>query len=45
VQDFQRVTIDCRPDIEILTVDFDFGLVDGHLLSVLAVELEKCASR
>jgi len=45
VQHLQRVTIDCRPDIDVLAVDFDFRLVDGHLLSIPAVGSNKCLSR
>lgn len=41
VQNFDRLTIDCRPDVEILAVDVDFHLVEGHLLSVLAVGFEQ----
>jgi hypothetical protein len=41
VEDFQRRTIDCRPDVELLAVDVDLRLIYGDLLTSPAVRLEQ----
>ena len=41
MQYFQCVTIDCRPHVDLLAVDFDLRLIDGDLLSLPAVGLEQ----
>jgi len=37
---FQGITTDRRPDVNLLAVDFDFCLVDGYLLTVLSLRLK-----
>jgi hypothetical protein len=41
VQHLQLLTIDCRPHVYVLAVDFDFRLIDGDLLTLLAVGCEQ----
>jgi hypothetical protein len=41
VQDLQRLAVDWRPDVDLLAVDFDFRLVDGDLIVILAVRPEQ----
>jgi hypothetical protein len=38
---FKRVTIDCRPDVVLIAVNFDFRLIDGDFLAIPAVRFEE----
>jgi hypothetical protein len=40
-QYFERLTIDCRPDVVLLADDLEFRFADGNLLAIPAVWLEQ----